>query len=82
MGNLTENVFPVVCYHKKVSRCLFCSLREDIMERSIPWWLRAILWLVAAQALLLLLALFVPQDVNLLVPWPASPLNSRFIASL
>lgn len=52
------------------------------MERSIPWWLRAILWLVAAQALLLLLALFAPQYVNLLVPWPASPLNSRFIASL
>ncbi len=24
------------------------------MERSIPWWLRAILWLAAAQALLTL----------------------------
>lgn len=52
------------------------------MERSIPWWLRAIFWLAAAQALLLLLALFAPQNVNLLVPWPASPLNARFIASL
>lgn len=52
------------------------------MERSIPWWLRAILWLAAAQALLLTTALFAPQYVNLLVPWPASPLNARFIASL
>jgi hypothetical protein len=52
------------------------------MERSIPWWLRAIFWLTAAQALLLVLALFDPQYVSLLVPWPASPLNSRFIASL
>jgi hypothetical protein len=52
------------------------------MERSIPLWLRAIFWLAAAQALLLLLTLFAPQNVNLLVPWPASPLNARFIASL
>ena len=52
------------------------------MERSIPWWLRAILWLAAAQALLLILALFAPPYVSLLVPWPASPLNARFIASL
>ena len=40
------------------------------------------LWLAAAQALLLLLALVRPSEVNLLVPWPASPLNARFIASL
>ena len=40
------------------------------------------LWLAAAQALLLLLALVQPSQVNLLVPWPASPLNARFIASL
>jgi len=52
------------------------------MDRSIPWWVRAIFWLVAAQALLLLLALCDPKYVNLLVPWPASPLNARFIASL
>jgi hypothetical protein len=65
-----------------VSRCSSCFIQEGIMERSIPWWLRATLWLAAAQALLLLLALFAPQYVNLLVPWPASALNARFIASL
>ena len=48
----------------------------------MPWWVRAVLWLAAAQALLLLLALVQPSAVNLLVPWPASPLNARFIASL
>jgi hypothetical protein len=41
-----------------------------------------VLWITAAQALLLVLALFDPRYVNLLVPWPASPLNARFIASL
>jgi len=45
-------------------------------------WVRAVLWLAAAQALLLVLALVHPASVNLLVPWPASPLNARFIASL
>ena len=40
------------------------------------------LWITAAQALLLVLALFDPKYVNLLVPWPASPLNARFIAAL
>ena len=44
--------------------------------------MRAVLWLAAAQALLLLVALVHPASVNLLVPWPASPLNARFIASL
>lgn len=52
------------------------------MERVVPWWVRAVLWLAAAQALLLLLALVQPSAVSLLVPWPASPLNARFIASL
>jgi hypothetical protein len=41
-----------------------------------------VLWLTAAQALLLVLALVQPAAVQLLVPWPASPLNARFIASL
>jgi hypothetical protein len=52
------------------------------MGQAVPWWARGVLWLAAAQALLLLLALVQPSSVNLLVPWPASPLNARFIASL
>lgn len=48
----------------------------------MPWWVRAVQWLAAAQALLLVLALVQPSYVSLLVPWPASPLNARFIASL
>lgn len=53
-----------------------------MIDESVPWWVRAVLWLAAAQALLLLLALVQPAAVSLLVPWPASPLNARFIASL
>jgi hypothetical protein len=53
-----------------------------VVERAVPWWVRAVLWLAAAQALLLLLALVQPSAVSLLVPWPATPLNARFIASL
>jgi hypothetical protein len=53
-----------------------------LVERAVPLWVRAVLWLAAAQALLLLLALVQPGAVSLLVPWPASPLNARFIASL
>ncbi len=52
------------------------------MDRPLPWWLRAIFVLVAAQALLLLATFYQSTLVNLLVPWPASPLNARFIASL
>jgi hypothetical protein len=48
----------------------------------VPWWARAVQWLAAAQALLLVLALVQPSYVSLLVPWPATPLNARFIASL
>src|SRR5258706_10555210 len=48
----------------------------------MPWGVRVVLWITAAQALLLVLALVDPRYVNLLVPWPASPLNARFIASL
>src|SRR5215467_13861885 len=55
---------------------------QEGAERAVPWWVRAVLWLAAAQALLLLLALVQPSAVGLLVPWPASPLNARFIASL
>jgi hypothetical protein len=53
-----------------------------LVEGAVPLWVRAVLWLAAAQALLLLLALVEPSAVSLLVPWPASPLNARFIASL
>jgi hypothetical protein len=52
------------------------------MAQPLPWWLRAIFLLVAAQALLLLAALFQPPLISLLVPWPASPLNARFIAAI
>jgi hypothetical protein len=48
----------------------------------MPWGVRAVLWITAAQALLLVLALVDPHYLNLLVPWPASPLNARFIAAL
>lgn len=57
-------------------------MSEEVRHRPVPWWVRAVLWLAAAQALLLLLALVQPSAVNLLVPWPATPLNARFIASL
>ncbi len=52
------------------------------MAQPLPWWLRAIFVLVAAQALLLVAALFQPPLISLLVPWPASPLNARFIAAI
>jgi hypothetical protein len=47
-----------------------------------PWWLRLVFVLVAAQALLLVAVFFQPAAVSLLVPWPATPLNARFIAAL
>lgn len=52
------------------------------MAQPLPWWLRAIFVLVAAQALLLVAAFFQPPLISLLVPWPASPLNARFIAAI
>ena len=52
------------------------------MAQPLPWWLRAIFLLVAAQALLLVAAFFQPPLISLLVPWPASPLNARFIAAI
>jgi hypothetical protein len=48
----------------------------------MPWWVRLVLLVAAAQALLLVAALIDPVQVKLLVPWPASPLNARFIAAL
>jgi hypothetical protein len=52
------------------------------LEHPNPWWLRAIFVVVAAQALELVVVFFQPELVRLLVPWPATPLNARFIASL
>jgi hypothetical protein len=52
------------------------------MAQPLPWWLRAIFVLVAVQALLLVAAFFQPPLISLLVPWPASPLNARFIAAM
>ncbi len=52
------------------------------MAQPLPWWLRAIFVLVAAQALLLVAAFIQPPLISLLVPWPASPLNARFIAAI
>ena len=48
----------------------------------MPWWVRLVLLVAAAQALLLVAALVDPAQVKLLVPWPASPLNARFISAL
>jgi hypothetical protein len=48
----------------------------------LPWWVRFVLLVAAAQALLLVAALIDTTQVKLLVPWPASPLNARFIAAL
>ena len=52
------------------------------MAQPLPRWLRAIFVLVAAQALLLVAAFIQPPLISLLVPWPASPLNARFIAAI
>lgn len=51
-------------------------------QGAVPWWVRVVLLVAAAQALLLVAALVDPPQVKLLVPWPASPLNARFIAAL
>ena len=45
-------------------------------------WLRAIFVLVLGQALLLGQALIWPTRITLVLPWPASPLNARFVAAL
>jgi hypothetical protein len=45
-------------------------------------WLRLLFVLVLGQALLLARALFWPDRITENLPWPASPLNARFIAAL
>ena len=52
------------------------------MNHAIPLWLRLIFVFVALQALELIVVFFQPTLVQLLVPWPATPLNARFIAAL
>jgi hypothetical protein len=47
-----------------------------------PAWLRFVFALVLVQALLLGQALFWPDQITANLPWAASPLNARFIASL
>ena len=49
---------------------------------SNPLWLRAFFAAVLVQALLVGSALIEPRWISLVLPWPASPLNTRFIASL
>ncbi len=52
------------------------------MDQRLPRWLRAFFLIVALQAFLLFIALIQPSLINLVEPWPASPLNARFIAAL
>ena len=52
------------------------------MDVPIPRWLRAFFVIVAVQAFLVTLALFQPTLINIVEPWPASPLNARFIGAL
>lgn len=52
------------------------------MNHAIPLWLRLIFLFVALQALELVVVFFQPTLVQMLVPWPATPLNARFIAAL
>ncbi|OXM68631.1 hypothetical protein [Amycolatopsis vastitatis] len=47
-----------------------------------PWWLRVFFALVVVQALMLGRALIWPQLISENLPWPATPLNARFVASL
>ena len=47
-----------------------------------PLWLRAFFAAVLFQALLVGSSLIEPKWITFVLPWPASPLNARFIASL
>jgi hypothetical protein len=51
-------------------------------QRPVPVWLRLFLLLALAEAFKVAVGLFNPLLVTATVPWPASPLNARFIASL
>ena len=47
-----------------------------------PIWLRLFFLFVVLQALLVGSALIQPTLISLVMPWPASPLNARFIGAL
>lgn len=47
-----------------------------------PIWLRLFFLFVVLQALLVASALVEPAWISLVMPWPASPLNARFIGAL
>lgn len=47
-----------------------------------PIWLRLFFLFVVLQALLVASALVQPAWISLVMPWPASPLNARFIGAL
>jgi hypothetical protein len=50
--------------------------------RTLSIWLRLLLLLAAIETLRVAVGLIQPAAVNSFLPWPASPLNARFIASL
>jgi hypothetical protein len=47
-----------------------------------PIWLRLFFLFVVFQALIVASALIQPAWISLVMPWPASPLNARFIGAL
>ncbi len=49
---------------------------------KISIWLRLYFLFVVLQALLVASALIQPEWISLVMPWPASPLNARFIGAL
>jgi len=50
--------------------------------RALPVWVRLFLLLIALETVPFAIGLFDPTFINVLLPWPVSPLNARFIASL
>ncbi len=53
-----------------------------MVDRSLPWWLRATFFFIVIQTFDFVLVLFRPDLITALEPWKATPLNARFIASL
>lgn len=52
------------------------------MDRRIPLWVRLFLLVVVFETVRVAIGLFRPGVLQGMVPWPASPLNARFIASI
>ena len=46
------------------------------------WWLRLLCLFVVIQALSIGRSLIWPELIGFNLPWPASPLNARFVAAL